>query len=217
MDKVGFFSSSFWMFLKPRTTVRRILDQKPGYGVWFFILVDSLMEAWDPSYAFGFNVWLENMGEALAATLVLMTLFNVAKDWIEILFQFLIGRALGGKANLKEAATAYVWSFPPGFIGYLIYRLMDAPKWFQILKGEDPTQSSDYFTMLPIFDLIKLVFLLVCLAFLVWSVVLVVLTVAEAQRFSGWKSFVTVIFAMLPLFAIDYALKAGFPLLFILK
>lgn len=218
MTPVSFLGSFFSVLFVPRRTVRRILDQKPGYALWFLLLAESFIAAFSPAYVFGFNIWLENPMQALLMALVVMTLFNLLENWIGILGCFRIGKALNGKADLKETGTAYAWTFPPIFFSYFILQLVNIPKWIQVLNGEDPTQTSEgLFGEAPVFLLIKLVFLLPVLAFLVWWIVLAILALAEAHRFSGGKAFLTLLIASIPQIALYMALQAGFPLLFLLK
>ncbi|MFA5250202.1 MAG: YIP1 family protein [Parachlamydiales bacterium] len=181
---VGRFGFSPWlaMLMKPKVTIRAIVDLNPNYRL--------LLLAW----LYGFCSLLGiaqnvGLGEKSASLLFVAPLFLLAPLWGFALFSFsswfvfLSGKLLKGQARYREVRAAYAWSNVPLFFNAFFWVFLI------VLFGKDLFAEATLraaLTNAKAFLLMGAVFGQV--VFSIWSMVLYVAALAEVQRFSLFRS-----------------------------
>jgi Yip1 domain len=201
----GFTPAFVRLFLRPRMTMRWVLDDDPNFGVMSISVVSGITAILRSSLMHGFHPLpgLHGIHPQLDAILaygigatpewpllisaigIAGGLFGVLGISIGAFVLWLTGLFLGGKGRYHEVRSALAWSFVP--YSWLL------PLWIMVAilgGGELRTLSFDYASFLPGTDSSTLMWVLfVCdYAMRLFALVWIVLKLSVAHRFSLWKS-----------------------------
>lgn len=207
---------SFWtdlasVVMRPRRTIRRIIDTEPDRylkSIFLLAIFSAALEDFD----------LQGFREVEMSSPLLLAINVVAGIALGLLFMLLayyvlagsatlVGRWLGGNGRFRDVRAAIAWGLVP-FIWALTYRLPAAvislvterqlgPRLLiddgrvEWREGMLATLDTGWF----------LLFVLLDLAVLVWYLIIASRTLAEAHRVSSWNGAVTLILAFIFPFA----------------
>lgn len=177
---------SIW--LQPRATIRRILDTNPRAYVWVLAALGGI------GYGPG------DGGEAMLSDLVAWLLYPLLGALAGLISLALIpypihwtGRWLGGEGTVVEIRCALAWSQIPTICLLPLSILI----MYWLAGIHIPTGGSVPVGMPAPTGMVLGVISLIYLVVGIWQIVITVQTVAEAQRFSGWRSLANLILAAL--------------------
>lgn len=191
---------SIWV--KPRGTIRRIVDSDPTKYVLILAMLTGVSQSLD-------NASRRNAGDSMPLIAVLA--ICIIGGSIGGIISLYIGGALfrwsgswfGGQATSEEVRAAIAWSSLPNII-------ISFPVWILMLLiyGQEMfTSSTPRMDANPILALIvSLPLLFATIIAGIWSLVLMVKCVGEVHRFSAWKALAAIILGpmviLVPIFCI---------------
>lgn len=165
------------VWLQPRQTARDMIDNKPLWFIFLLIVIGSFG-------AFGGGYVGSELDTTLSvAVLIAISLFLGPITGIIMMFIysgiiFLFGKLLGGTGSFwdvfKAGSLTYVPSLVIG-IFYYIWMFFAPESYFNAFE------TSAFSIIVP----------LISLAFGIWSIVINVIALSEAHRFSNWRAFFT--------------------------
>lgn len=185
---------------RPRETMRRILDSGPHrWSAQVVILAFVCASVNDPNVIHALLP-----GVKLGATMATIAFGIIvgALAWVLVLFILSwiaapIGRLLGGAAPVADVRAALAWGMTP-VVWSPIYRIPSGIIGARLRAGPQINVQRVLLDFVAHGGCsIVVIFLTMQLVFMVATVVLGSLTLAEAQRFSGEKGFVNVAVAVL--------------------
>jgi hypothetical protein len=191
----------FKIWIKPRETMREILDYDAGYLILPLAMITGFGYSLDRAMSRSF-------GDDYSITMIIFTVLIVGPlgGLVSVylggaLFSW-VGNKLGGRGDSKDLRAAVAWSSVPWILVIFVSLFLIA------IFGEEA-----FTTLTPRFDarfssstgnFVLIGFLILGLTFIgivlsIWRVVLLVKCVAEAHRFSSWRSLATL---AIPFFAV---------------
>lgn len=195
----------FMMFVRPRATMRQVLDDDPTrlviplamLGGWLNVLdqasIKGLGDTIPVSTIFALSIPIGVIGGLIALYLCAAVI-----QWT--------GHWLGGRATVVEVRAALTWGRMPVYWAGLLWLPYLGFFGGEIFMTQMPSVES---TPWLLFALLNLAVLELGLG--IWGLVTMVLAVAEAHRISGWRSLGCILLAMvmilIPLFVL--AMIAG--------
>ena len=202
--EVSFWGCFWGVWLHPRKTVRKILDLRPGYFVWPALLFCSVLYSFDPSSIYGFHKRMD-LPHAILVSFIVMTFVEIGRFWLDSAFIYGVGQAFGGKGSFRDFYTAFVWAYPPCFFGDLVDIPHNIPKWVMAFMDPPlrPISDDQYWWQTLLYG--------VYFVFWFWSIILIVINNAEAQRISMARSVVVVIIYAVAATLVIESLKKVFP------
>jgi hypothetical protein len=177
--QISYLRAFFSVCVHPRETVRQLIEQDPGYGIWLLVPLYSFIAGINPDYYFLFHKWLPPIASLLASILVMM-IFGVGAFWVYVVVLYFLGKLLGGTGKFKEVCTAYAWVYPPAYGAILLLLIGGIPKWLKILEGA--TELKDIVT--PVGTIWFALCALLAVGFIIWCLVIMVIVISEAHKFS---------------------------------
>lgn len=173
----------FFIWVKPRSTIRAIIDSDPEKYVLFLAILAGIVRVLDQTSERGYGDILP-----FAAVLILSVLFGGAAGLISLFISGAVfrwtGSWFGGRASSKEVRAAVAWSSIPSISMLLIWVLLIAVYGKEMFTSVTPTiDNSPY---------ILLCSALPSLVLILWAFILLLLTISEVHRFSIWKALGTV-------------------------
>jgi hypothetical protein len=203
--RLDFLDSFFGVWTSPRQVVRRILDQRPGYGVWLIILVSSLLTALKPGAFMATSYYI---GDLSAAALVFPAVFllELVGFWAWCLFSHALGRWFGGTADFRGVTTANAWANPPYLLSQALDLVVLMPIWVTVLFFPD-----DLVARIGSNAAWQKVLGFGALILALWGMVLMVVNLSEAQRFSKAKAFLVLLLYVVPCVMLYLGLEHQFP------
>jgi len=199
---------------QPRETMRRILDggrQRWGVQVVMLAAVCAAVNDADVSHA---GRDLPQLKAMPLLAIIALGLVAQAIAWVILLFVVAwmatpVGRFLGGTAPVADVRAALGWSMTP-VVWSPIYRI---PLLIFASRMHVGPKVNLHATLVDFVSRggcsVLVVYLFLQGAFTVWCIVLASFTVAEAQRFSTQKGFVTVLATLaLPVLVVAAAVLA---------
>jgi hypothetical protein len=180
---------SIWV--KPRETIRRIVDTDPTQHVVLLAMLAGIGQALDRASS-------RNTGDSLPLVAILAVCI-IAGPIGGIISLYLSGALfrwtgswLGGQASSEEVRAAIAWSSVP--------TIFILPLWIPelLIFGEELfTSSTPRMEANPLLAIILLGFLLIEIVVGVWAFVVLLQSLGEVHRFSAWKAFGAVILGIL--------------------
>jgi hypothetical protein len=167
---------------RPRTTIRRIIQLDPKRGVYVLAALAGYAQFFDNAsdQAIGNNMALPTiLGTGLVAGGV-GGIIGLAIGTFVIGF---VARRLGGDAESEDTMAALAWAQVPSVISLVLVAVQLLVFGGDFFKSEIPILEEN--------PAIALVFVPIAAAGLLlslWQLVLTVLTIAEVNRFSIWRS-----------------------------
>jgi len=196
---------SIW--IKPRETIRRIVDSDPSYRVLLLTALAGIGQALDRAST-------RNTGDDLSLPVILVICLVAGP--IGSIISLYIGGALlrwigswfGGQASSEEVRAAMAWSSVPVILSYVLW----IPE--LVLFGEEMfTSVTPRIEANPALAFLLLGFAVIQLILAVWSLVLLLKCLGEVHEFSAWKALAVILVAGLILFVPIFcivALLSGF-------
>lgn len=182
------------VWLQPRQTARDMIDNKPLWFIFLLIAIGSFS-------AFGGGYVGSELDTTLpVAVLIAISLFFGPIVGIIMMFfysgvLFLFGKLLGGTGSFwdvfKAGALTYVPSLVIG-IFYYIWMFFAPDSYFNAFE------TSAFTFVVP----------LISFAFGIWSIVINVIALSEAHRFSNWRAFFTLIIPVILVMILVFAVIA---------
>lgn len=180
----------FKIWIKPRETIREIINYNPDYLVIPLAIIAGLGRALDrtwmsmiDSYDLYFGVFLVLVGGPLAGV-VSIYIGGELFSWI--------GKRLGGNGSAKEVRTALAWATIPWVLVLVIdiFQMVI----IKIFYSSNPLRYRAVIESSPT-GLLPTIYgaglIVIGLATGVWLLVLLIKCVAEAHKFSSWRSLAT--------------------------
>jgi hypothetical protein len=174
------------IWLKPRGTIRGIVDRDPGRHVLWLSMVWGVAE----SLSFSANGNLGDkyplmpiLGGSLAAGIVAGPLLNV----IFAALLTWVGGWLGGRGKPIQLRAAFAWSYiteTPIVLLWMGVLSIFGIRFFQEAGLDDPTEVE---------AILLIAFPICTISLLIWSFVILIKTVAEVHEFSAWKALGTIL------------------------
>jgi hypothetical protein len=188
------------MWLRPRATVRRVLDQNPKRDVLVLAALAGVTSAFDAAGALTLGDRYANSDIVIVA-IVAGALGGLVGLYVWGWLVALTGRWLGGKAGPREARTAVAWGNAPAVWALPVYAL---GLW---LFGKELFETSQpRIEALPGLGVAYLAVAPTLTVMGVWGFVVLVRAVAEAHRFGAWKGLASVLLAAVPVLVAAAAL-----------
>jgi len=179
----------FSIWVKPRKTIRQILDRNPAQ----FVL---LLSALSGIYRFLEQAAKRSLGDhfSLLGILILSviagSLIGMISVYISAAFFRWVGSWLGGTATSAEVRCAIAWSSVPDVVQIIIFCPVI------ILVGRDYfTSSADWIT--PWAALLILAIGAIGMILFIWRGMIFVSVLAEVHQFSFWKGLLTAVLGLL--------------------
>lgn len=182
------------IWLKPRQTIRSIVDNRPSYLVLILAVI------------FGINSVIDfamdrSLGD-LFPMLYLLVIFVIAGPLTGLAVVYLgglilswIGRLLGGAATPQETRAAVAWSSLPQCIGLGlngIYMMVFGLEAFTFETPRTDAMFASNPNLLSFMGAFLLVLVVLMAVATIWSLVLLVICLAEVHHYSIKRSVVTV-------------------------
>lgn len=183
---------SIW--IKPRETIRKIVDTDPTKYVTVLAMLAGIGQALDRASS-------RNMGDSLPliAILGICLIFGPIGGIISLYIGGALyrwsGSWLGGQASSEEVRAAIAWSSVP-----IIFTL---PLWIPelLLFGEEMfTKATPKLNANPLLGIVLLGFVAVEVIVGIWAFVVFMKGLGEVQKFSAWKALGSVILGTLVIF-----------------
>ncbi len=169
------------MWTQPRATIRSILQINPKYGVFYLAAIYILQ-----NFFYFANYWSLGMNvpfyTILVTGIVLSPFIGLLWVYIAGWILYMTGRWLEGKAAMIDLRAVYAWSKIPTAVSLLMWLilLIAHPDYVFILDAVGPTSIFINFITLVVG---------------VWSFVLLVQGLRQAQSFSAARAIINVIIA----------------------
>lgn len=207
MKKLGVKHPILSIFIRPKMTIRAIVDFDPNYGLFYL------------SFIYGFGAIMQlaqrlalgnrlNLVSIIIPAFVLAALLGYVAFSISSWFVFHIGRWIGGKATFKQIRSAAAWSCAPLILNVVFWVLLI------ILFGNKLFQTVDvqivFASKSLLFVLITILIILLQVTVMVWSLVIYICALAAVQHFSILKSIGNIVLTMLAITIISFIIVAAF-------
>jgi len=171
------------IWFQPRLTIRRIVDTDSQKYVNFLAALTGISNGLDTASR-------RSSGDIFPFPLVLIMviIFGSIGGWISLYISGALlrwtGSWFGGQANSDEVRAAVAWASIPTCAGLAIWILEIAIFGQELFTESAPRIDNSLFL-----SLLLLALLIPQLILGLWSLVLLINTLAEVHRFSGWKAF----------------------------
>lgn len=177
------------IWYRPRTTIRRIVQWYPKRGVYVLAGVAGYGRYLDTAsdQALGDNMDLLGV---LGLGLILGPIGGVISLAISTFVIGFVARRLGGEAESDDVLSALAWAQAPAFISLAFWMLQIVLFGADLFKREIPLLEAN-----PLFALLFIPLAAISLLVVLGQFVLTVLTLAEVNRFSIWRSIGTLLIA----------------------
>ncbi|MCF6139156.1 Yip1 family protein [Pseudalkalibacillus berkeleyi] len=182
MDNTIFNKALLTIWTSPRKTIRTILDSGDDKYTLILVSIAGIMNALNRASG-------SNMGEDMSIwAIILLALFfgplsGIISLYIGTLLISWTGKWIGGVGDHSEIKVAYAWSNVPAIISVILW----IPQ--LIFFGDDmftanmeKVESNLGFTIL--FFAISAIEAVL----LVWGIIILIKSIAEAQQFSSWRA-----------------------------
>ncbi|OAD20392.1 membrane protein containing Yip1 domain protein [Candidatus Thiomargarita nelsonii] len=180
----------FYIWTKPRATIRKIVDTDPNHQVILLAslygITNALSNITKPEVLGLMPIW----GFLLLAVIV-GPILGIIGLYIGSALLHLTGRWIGGTASRQHLRTAIAWAMIPNIFAIPIILLMLLIfVWFE----SNNVQGTMFFAV----SLIIIGISMIILGF--WSMIILLKCVGEVQGFSAWKALGNSILAFLIVF-----------------
>lgn len=166
------------MWTQPRVTIRHLLLTNPSYGVFWIVSLNALQAVF--FYANWWSLALNvHYRLILSIGIILSPLIGMLWLYVSGFVFYLTGRLMKGRAPFAHLRTCIAWSLIPHSISLLMWLILI----FVSYEGafiHNAEGSPSIF--------VNLIYLIVA----IWSFVLLVQSIREAQRFSVAKTILNI-------------------------
>lgn len=191
--------SFFSIWVKPKQTIRRIVESCANYKLWILSGVYGLQYMFWISQFFSFTHKIPLWGTiVLAAVLAFPAGYIVIN--ISSWFMWWISKLLGGHAPFKHVRAAFAWSNFPNIINIVIWIVLIIAFGNQVFMQGFPGNMPSNVEMLPLLR----VGVLIQTVIGVWMLVLLVLSLGEVSGYSAWMGLLNVILSVIIIAVLFY-------------
>ncbi|MDY7041747.1 MAG: Yip1 family protein, partial [Chloroflexota bacterium] len=173
------------IWVKPRQTIRRIVDSDPQHQVILLAMLGGIFQVLNQSSS-------RHLGDTLSLPIIFL-LCGIAGPIVGIFLLCVegallhwIGSRFGGQASPAEVRAACAWSSVPNIWSQILWIPQFALLGKDLFTSEIPKIAAN-----PFLALIFLGFLGVQLVIAVWAFVVLLICLGEVHRFSIWKALAT--------------------------
>ena len=196
------FSPWLEIWIRPRATIRRIVNEKPNRSIWVLATI----------YGFGSlmkNVQSLALGQSLTLFAIFLIVLLLASVWGYVFFSawsgvvYWVGKLFKGKGTFQSVRAAYAWSCVPLVINIPMWILLTGfigKSLFEASFGSNDVSGLWFFLLFSA--------LIIRLVMAVWSLVIYFNALAEVQNYSVLKSILNVVASGAALFAVAWLLWA---------
>ena len=159
-----------------------LLKKDTGFGVWKLIPFYCFLASLNP---LGFQLALKYFPHSIAIPVILIfgIGFGIVAFWAVAWLFYRFGMILGGKGSFQKIRTAYAWGYPPCIASLLFDGLGDIPEWVRTFSGAALMKVASE----PMAGW-QILLQIISIGFAIWSLVLCVINISEAHRFSAARS-----------------------------
>lgn len=181
------------MWVKPRNTIRWILENKPNEMVIILAMLGGFSQAMDRASS-------KSLGDGLPFPLLILAaaVIGAISGIISLYLAGAIfkwtGSWIGGKGSFNDVRTAYAWSNVP-----IIWALILWIPEIALFGQELFTSVTPQIDANPTLKIALVVFALIESIIGIWAFVIFLKSLGEAHGFSAWKALGTVVLSILVL------------------
>lgn len=198
MKALSGFNPWLRMWVKPKTTIRKIIEYNPNFRLFWLSAIYGIVSLLSSSQSFA-------LGHRLHFFVILFLCLVIAPLWGYIVFSissffiFFTGKWIKGMAKYKEIRSAIAWSNAPMIVNVFFWVLL-----FSIFR-EDVLKD---FPAAFVFSKVQRVFLFLILlgqlVVSVWIIVLYINALSEVQKFSIGKAILNILIAIVIFVAVFF-------------
>lgn len=198
-------SSFLSIWVKPRDTIRRIVNNNPSYLVILLTAIFGIGQAIDRASS-------RNAGDVL--NLLEILIICAIGGPLGAIFSLYISGALirwtgswfGGQASSEEVRAAIAWSTIPVIVAY--------STWIPVISGAGLEMFTSYTPRIDTNPLLALfIFGIVLLQIILslWTIVLYTICMSEVHKFSVWKAIASILLGgliiVIPIFLVVFLIQ----------
>lgn len=170
------------MWTQPRETVRHIVQSGGDYGVLLLAALGGVAQVLDRATSQNLGDEM-SIGAILLAALVAGPIAGILGLYVFAWLLEVSGRWIGGRGSGSDLRAALAWGSLPNAAGLLLWIPALA------LAGREMfTASTPQLEAQPLLAMLLLPIGLIWIALAIWAFILILLAVAEVQRFSAWRA-----------------------------
>jgi hypothetical protein len=181
------------MWVKPRETIRAIIQTNPGYMYPLLCFIYGFPMALQLAQNFSLGNRFHVAGIVVGALILAMILGVVMINIATALFSW-TGKWIGGVGTYQQIRAAVAWSNMPSVVNIAIWMINIAVFGVRIFR-------SDFVETQFVGNELSIIFMtaLVQLVIAVWAFVIMLKALGEVQGFSAWKALLNI---LIPIFVI---------------
>lgn len=179
------------IWLRPRATMRRILDSDPVAHVWLLGAAGGIAQGFRAINTDEYGAAPElSVGAVVLISIIVGALSGVVALLVMPYLLRWTGRWLGGEGSLVNLRASLAWAQVPGIWGLALHAVLIAAFGRQLLDGT-VAESLDSGGTAAFFLAVTLAIAVIA----VWQLFTTIKTVAEASGFSAWRAFFNLLLA----------------------
>ncbi|NGX44480.1 MAG: hypothetical protein K1060chlam3_00647 [Candidatus Anoxychlamydiales bacterium] len=200
MKALSGFNPWLKMWVKPKTTIRKVVDCNPNFRLFWLSAIYGIVSLLSSSQSFA-------LGHRFHFFLILFLCLIVAPIWGYIVFSvssffiFLTGKWLRGRAKYKEVRSAIAWSNAPMIVNIFLWILL-----LSIFREDILRNFPASFVFLKSQRVVLFLILLCQLVVSVWIIVLYINALSEVQKFSIGKAVLNILIAIVIFASVFFAI-----------
>lgn len=168
----------------PRRTLRIILDENPAYWVWPLAALGGMSPVMEQAMVSSLGQYLD-FGAVMLMILLGGGLLGIGMLYFFSTLLAWTGRLLHGRGTRRELRAAMAWANLPLGVEFTAFIILLPGLWATAFTGHPPHTNTELLS-LGIIGLTRIIGG-------AWSLALLVLGVAEAQRFGFWRAIVNLL------------------------
>lgn len=175
------------IWYRPRTTIQRIVKADPKWGVYLLIALAGYDQYLDTAsrQAFGDNLGIFGI---LGLGLLIGPLAGIISFSVFSFIVGFVGRLLKGEAENEDVLAALAWAQAPIILKLLLRGIQILIYREELFMSVSPRMEEN-----PVLALLLIPFAAIGILIALWQLILYVLTLAEVNRFSIWRSIATLL------------------------
>lgn len=192
------------VWLRPRATIRYILNTQPLYGFFTIILIFGFTFGLSTAEGTHAGDRINDLTQILLICLIAGPVGVYLSLYLGAYFLRWAGRRGNGKASIQDLVVASTWPCIPLIIPALLY--------YPRISKHGVYLFTERFTAMGWGSLtqdavtLEVAYALVSFVFMIWSLILLSKMIAEVQGFeSGWKGFRNYLLALLYIVLLSFA------------
>jgi hypothetical protein len=177
------FNPWFSIWLRPRDTMRSILDRDPKSRIWFLAALGGISQVLHQASAMEDPEQLAYDPISILVTIAILgVVYGMVSLWVMPYPVCWTGRWLGGTGNVTQVRSSLAWAQVPGIWTLLLYALLigaAGPQFVSKAFELNLAEGGSRFALAIVFTIGIIT---------IWQVFTTLKTLAEAQGFSAWRA-----------------------------